>query len=104
MDALSISASGIRDAQLRLDAAAQNIATADTPAPARVNEVVSSSQTSGGVSSYIQSRETLTGVDLVSEFVNFKLAEHGVRANVEAAKVAGDIMGTLIDMVDTDDY
>lgn len=109
--AFGISASGIRDATLRLNVAANNIANANTDGfvPDRVS---SSAVPGGGVDSYIESGEsdlpdvpatngepTPSQTDLVTEFVNVIVAKSSAQANAKMLKVQKDVSQSLIDAI-----
>lgn len=101
---LTISATGMQDANLRLHASAHNIAALNAPTPVTVNEVTSEARPDGqGVQSYIQTRESVFGIDLVTEAMNTQLALHSLKANAQAMKTANDAVGTVLDMVNTDE-
>lgn len=100
---LSISATGIRDATLRMYAVSHNVSVMNVDTPTPINEVISQPLSNGqGVSSYIQTRESVFGVDLVSEVAHLKMAQAGFGANVKALQASDSVLGTLINMVDTE--
>lgn len=103
MASLSISLSGILDSQLRMAAVSHNVTQLNVEAPAVLNEVSSHSlPQASGVGTFIQTRESVFGVDLVSEAVQLKLAVHSLNANAAAIHAANDTFGTLLDILDTD--
>lgn len=113
-NAFSISASGMQDASLRLNVAANNIANANTDEyiPARVN---STAIPTGGVEGHIEMPETnfepvegtpeippdtpaLSQTDLALEFVNILVAKTAFKANAKVMEHTRDMTETLIDI------
>ncbi len=102
MSSLAISATGIHDSMLRMDAATNNIAVANVGPPTPVSEVSSESlPNNGGVKSIVQTRESVFGVDLVSEALNLKLASNSFSANAKAMQASNASIGTIINLFDT---
>ena len=110
--ASSIALSGMRDAQLRLDVAAHNIANLNTDgfAPSRV---VSSEAPGGGVRSTVQQLPAPapgtpggppapSATDLPTELVGMMTAELAYVANALVLRTQSEMTGTLLDMLDTD--
>lgn len=105
MFGLSISATGLQDAGLRMAATSHNIAAFSVEAPVTLNEVTSEAITNGqGVQSFVQTYESTFGVDLVSEMVQLQLARNSYGASAKALKVADEALGTIIDMFDSDHH
>lgn len=103
MSSLSISATGILDAQLRMNAAAHNIAAINAAPPVMTSHVDSYPLENGqGVGTVVSTRESVFGVDLVSEAVNLKMGQFALEANARAISAANNTWGSLIDMVDTE--
>lgn len=94
---LQIALSGMRDAQLRMDAAAGNIANANTPGyhPDRVN---SQADPNGGVAPVIESTDVI-GTSYVEEGVAMMLAKTQFQASAYAARVSFETGKTLLDML-----
>ncbi len=102
MSGLSISASGMNDGLLRMQAASSNVAVMNVEGPVDLTEVSSAAAPEGrGVVSQIATRESVFGTDLISELVNMKLAETAIQANAKAAEAASSVLGTLVDMTDS---
>ena len=100
----NISLTGLYDAQARMAAAAHNITAASIEGPVMINEVESYALPDNqGVGTLMGSRESVFGVDLVSEMLNLQLAKHSFEASARALKAADEVSGTLIDMFDTED-
>jgi flagellar hook protein FlgE len=95
--ALGSAVSGLRDAFVRLDVAAHNIANVNTPgfAPSRV---VSVEAREGGVIPTVPADPPLVlGVDLASEMVNLIVARIAVAANADAFRTAAEVERRLVD-------
>jgi flagellar basal body rod protein FlgC len=110
-NALQISASGLRDADLRLDVTANNVANSNTSSfiPDRVDSI---EQRGGGVDSVILSGETPPDIsnapagykppsqtDYPTEGVNSILAQRAFEANAKALKLQSDVTKNLIDEI-----
>jgi flagellar basal-body rod protein FlgC len=105
---LSISASGIRDATLRLDVAANNVANVNTRGfvPSKVS---SSAVPTGGVQSTVAPfvpnpaapppEEGDSQTDLATEFVNVIAARAAFKANAKMMSVTAETSETLINMI-----
>lgn len=103
LNMLSISSTGLQDAMLRMSAVSQNVSAASQEPPVEVSGVHSAPVAHGkGVNSLSLTRESVFGVDLVSEAVHLKMAERGFEANAKAVMVADSVLGTIINMVDTE--
>ncbi len=85
---------------MRMFAAANNIANMNTEPPVGLDEVVSSADAGGGVSSMLVGRESAFGADLVTEAVNMKMAALSFEANAKAISAADQALGSLVDMMD----
>lgn len=99
--ALNIAASGMHAAELRLQAAAANIANVDTPnyAPRHVDQ---SSLPGGGVEASIVSKEVGSGVDPVREFANILSANLEFAANAMVISVSSKMAEALYEAVSHD--
>ncbi|TDQ42520.1 flagellar basal body protein [Tepidicella xavieri] len=95
MDALSIAQSGMQAAQLRLDAAANNVANAQTEGFRR-DEVRQQAQASGGVMAQVDKRPA-PGADLPRDLVEQKMATYGFQANLQVVRAADQTLGRLLD-------
>lgn len=106
-----IALSGMRDATLRLDVAASNIANANTDnfVPDRV---VAVAQASGGIQSRIESasfdlptvvsdetNDSPSLTDLATEAVNTVTAKQAFAANATLLKVQDEMMQSVMDIV-----
>jgi flagellar basal-body rod protein FlgC len=110
--ASSIALSGMRDAQLRVDVAAHNIANMNTDGfvPSRV---ISSEARGGGVQSTVQpgtppplppGRPPLpSGTDLPTELMGMMTAELAYVANAMVLRTQAEMTGTLLDVLDDRD-
>jgi len=109
--AMSIAASGMQAASLRLGAAASNIVNKDSGNYHPVS-VTQSPTPGGGVSASLQPVALLAydpayanvqgmiakpNVDLATEIVNLNLASHSFRASMQAYKAASDMFKSLLD-------
>jgi flagellar basal body rod protein FlgC len=90
--------SGLRDAMLRVDVAAGNIANlqAQNVSPARV---VSSELPRGGVESVVIRDDTGQGVDLITEIVSMMMARLAFSANLAALAQTLDAETSLLNIV-----
>lgn len=104
----SIALSGLQAASLRLEAAASNIVNSGSDAYQPVTVSQSPSPGSGVRATllaydpsapYASLQESVApqGVDLPSELVNLKLAEHDFRAGLLAYKASAEMFQTLLD-------
>jgi len=101
MDVLSIAASGLQAAQARMNVAANNIANLSTPGY-KAQRVDLAAAPSGGVDvEGIQS--TGQAVDPATAFTNFRQAALIYGANAMVVKMADQMYGSLLDILDTDD-
>ncbi|CAD5366168.1 Flg_bb_rod domain-containing protein [Rubrivivax sp. A210] len=92
----SIAVSGMNAAQARLDAAAHNIANAQTPALRRLQVVSASQPQGGGVSTAVSQREVDNG-SLESDMVDQIVAKHSFLANLAVFRAGDRMLGTLLD-------
>ena len=94
---LTTALSGMRDAQVRMNVAAHNIANANTSnfSPNRVN---SHAHPAGGVVPVIESTDVI-GTSYVEEGVSMLLAKTQFNASAYAAGVFGDTSKTLMSML-----
>lgn len=127
-NAIGIALSGLNSATTRLNASASNIANALTSgsledggqAPYTPLETVQSSQEGGGVSAKVTPRQPayskaydpdspfansegyigVPNVDMASEIVNMKLAEHSYKANIGTLKVSKEMFESLLSAFD----
>ena len=95
IEALNIAASGIRFGQTKLDAAANNVANANTEGYER-KEVVGVAEPGGGVRPVV-----VPGVDdgLAADIVQSIIAKHSVSANAAMFRKADGVVGDLIDLL-----
>lgn len=98
---LNIGIAGMRAAETRLAARAQNIVNAQSE-NYRPMAPVQTSQNSGPVVTVARPAE-LSGdfpfVDLVSEIVDMNAAKRAYRASAEIVRTAGDMQKTLLDAI-----
>ena len=99
--ALNIAASGMHAAELRLQAAAANIANMDTPnyAPQRVEQ---SSRGDGGVDAKIVNEKAGSSVDPAREFANVLSARLDFAANAMVVSVSAKMAEDLYKAVSYD--
>jgi flagellar basal-body rod protein FlgC len=103
VSALNAAVSGLRDATLRLDVAANNIANANTPefAPSRV---VSEEAPGGGVASTVTpggpppDLPDMSGTDLATEMVNLIVAKITFAANARVISTAAELDRAVLDV------
>jgi flagellar hook-associated protein FlgK len=99
--AMSIAQSGLKAAQLRLDAAASNVANLQT-ADYRRREVVATEQppdgngVGGGVQAEVR-RLDRVGADLAADFVAQKTAVLAYSANLRVISSSARMLGSLLD-------
>lgn len=98
---LNISVSGLNDAKARVANAASNIVNA-VSTNFQPKDVVTFSNSTGdhnlGVSSNLVNRPEGEGVDLASEIVDIKVAEHNYGANALVIKIAQKLQKALLDI------
>jgi flagellar basal body rod protein FlgC len=96
-DISSIARSGIAASQLRLTAAASNIANRDTEGFRRF-DVAQSEQVDGGVrAGLVREPEPQSGDGLVKDLVYSLEARQGVAANLKVLKAQDSLLGSLLD-------
>jgi flagellar basal-body rod protein FlgC len=115
-NAMSIAASGMQAASVRLEAAASNIVNMDSNGYQPVSATQSATP-EGGVSASlqpvtpasllaydpaspyanVQGMVAQPNVDLPTEIVNMKLASHSFEASIQAYKAASQMFKTLLD-------
>ena len=98
-DVLNIAASGLAAAQAQLNTTANNIANADTPGY-RAQRVDLVDLSAGGVAISGISQES--SVDLAKESVDLIREKAFYTANAAVVRTADQLMGTLLNMLDTD--
>jgi flagellar hook protein FlgE len=92
----SISLSGLNAAMLRLDAAGNNIANAQTPAFRR-QSVLQSEDSGGGVST-LAGRESAPGDDLAADMVEQVSAVYSFKASLRVLQAQDQMLGALVDL------
>jgi len=92
----SISLSGLNAAMLRLDAAGNNIANAQTPGFRR-QSVLQSEDADGGVSTSV-GREADSGENLAADMVEQVSAVYSFKANLRVLQTQDDMLGALVDL------
>jgi len=92
----SISQSGLNAAMLRLDAAGNNIANAQTPGFHR-QSVQQIEDAGGGVSTSV-GREAEAGENLAADMVEQISAVYSFKANLRVLQAQDDMLGALIDL------
>ena len=96
-DISSIARSGIAASQLRLTAAASNIANRETDGFRRF-DVAQSEQASGGVqAALVREPEPQVGDGLAKDLVYALEARQGVAANLKVLKTQDSLLGSLLD-------
>jgi len=109
-NAMSIAASGMQAASLRLEAAASNIVNMDSGGYQLVS-VAQSPVPDGGVNAslqpvtslfaynpaYVNVQGSQPNVEMATEIVNMKVASHDFRASLQAYKAASQMFKTLLD-------
>ncbi len=91
----STALSGLQTAQMRLNAAANNIANAQTEGFRR-DVVRAQPQAQGGVQGRIEKMPE-SGSDLAADMVAQKSATYAFKANVQMLKTADETLGRLLD-------
>lgn len=92
----SIANSGLQAAQLRLNAAANNVANAQTDGYRR-DVVQATAQADGGVTAQVD-KAPQPGADPVRDLVEQKAAAYSFKANLQTLKTADDTLGRLLDV------
>lgn len=98
MDPLSIAASGMRSAEIRLAASAHNVANLTTPSfrPLRVHQT---SLEGGGSVASARQEPVAREVDLTREFVDQILASLQFNASLRVLSVSSETRGRLVDLL-----
>lgn len=98
MDPLTIAASGIRSAEVRLAASAHNVANFNTPdfRPLRVKQA---SVAGGGSVAHACQEPVAREVDLAREFVEQARAGHQFTASLRVLSASLETRGLLVDML-----
>ena len=92
----SISLSGMNAAQLRLGAAAHNIANAQTP-EFRRSTVTSEALADGGVTAHV-ARSPEIGERLAEDLVHTMVAAYSFKANLKVLQTQHSLLGSLLDL------
>ena len=92
----SISLSGLNAAMLRLDAAGNNVANAQTPGFRR-QSVLQSEDAGGGVSTSV-GREAESGGNLNADMVEQVSAVYSFKANLRVLQTQDEMLGALVDL------
>ncbi len=98
MDPLSIAASGMRAAELRMATSAHNVANLGTPA-FRALEVRQSAVPGGGVSARVHSADTPQEPDLLREYLAQFEPPLQFEASARVFEAAAEMSGTLVDLL-----
>jgi flagellar hook protein FlgE len=98
MDPLTIAASGMRSAELRLGASAHNVANLNTPdfRPLRAHQ---SSRAGGGSQVRVVQEARPQAVDLAREIVEQMLAKLQHGASLRVLVTASETRGSLVDLL-----
>ena len=91
----SIAMSGLNAAQFRLDAAANNIANAQTP-DFRRRQVVAAALPEGGVTSTVREAGG-AGENLAEDIVQTMVAAYSFKANLRVLQTESGLLGSLLD-------
>lgn len=97
MDPLTIAASGMRSAELRLAASAHNVANFTTPAFRPLRATQTSVEAGGSVATVRQS-PVPEEVDLAREFVDQILASVQYTASLRVISAVSETRGALVDL------
>jgi len=92
---LNTATSGMQVAQLRLDAAANNVANAQTDGFRR-DVVQQQAQAGGGVAARLD-KVPQPGANLAQDLVEQQSATYAFKANLQMVRAADDMMGRLLD-------
>jgi len=108
LSALGIAASGMRDAMVRVDVAANNIANVSTGGFVP-SQVLSTEVPEGGVASVVTAGAPgaavlvdvpfASGTDLATEMANLIIAKAAFSANASAFRTAAEMHNTLLDLL-----
>ena len=91
----SIAMSGLNAAQFRLDAAANNIANAQTPGFRR-QQTVAEALPEGGVTSSVRQADG-AGENLADDIVQTMVAAYSFKANLRVLQTESGLLGSLLD-------
>jgi flagellar hook-associated protein FlgK len=92
----SISLSGMNAAMLRLDAAGNNIANAQTPGYMR--QSVQQTEDAGGGVSTLAAREAAPSENLAADMVEQVSAVYSFKANLRVLQAQDQMLGVLVDL------
>jgi flagellar hook protein FlgE len=92
----SIALSGVQAASTRMDAAAHNVANAQTPNFKREVVHLASQETEGVVASVGQSEEI--GPDLAADLIEERAASYAYKANLRTIETQDQMLGSLLDV------
>lgn len=92
----SIALSGLNASMLRLDAAGNNIANAQTPGFHR-QTVLQNEEAGGGVSTSVE-RSPEPGENLAEDIVNQMSAAYSFKANLRVVQTHDEMLGALLDL------
>ncbi|MBS0244318.1 MAG: flagellar basal body rod protein [Proteobacteria bacterium] len=101
MSALDIAASGMHAADVRMGAAAGNIANVNTPGY-QPQSATQSTAPGGGVQSKIANAAPGYKVDLGTEIMNFMSAANAYKANAMVVRVSSKMVESLYRAIDND--
>ncbi len=92
----SIALSGVQAASTRMDAAAHNIANAQTQGFHREVVKQQTQETAGVVTSVGQASEV--GADLATDLIEQKQASYQYKANLKTIEVQNQMLGSVLDV------
>ncbi len=92
----AIALSGVHAASTRMDAAAHNVANAQTPGFHRQTVQQRSQENKGVLTSVVQAQEV--GADLAADLVEQKAASYQYKANLRSIQTENQMMGSLLDL------
>lgn len=92
----AIALSGVQAAATRMDAAAHNVANAQTPGFHRQTVQQRSQEHQGVLTSVGQAQEV--GPDLAADLVAQKAASYQYKANLRSIQTENQMMGSLLDL------
>lgn len=93
-----IGSSGLRAAQLRLDASAHNVANMNTPGYRRETVAQQNAPGSAGVQAALQQEPQARGVALEEEAVEQISAAHAFKASLQVIRQEDRMLGSLLDV------
>ena len=94
---LNTAVSGLQVSQLRPNAAANNVANAQTDGFRRDQVRQEAQPASGGVIAQVD-KVPQPGANLIQDLVDQKAATYAFKANVQVVKTADEMMGRLLDV------